>query len=198
MERILGPRRVGDELQRLLRSVHIKQLIFARRQAAQNPRMGGHGNDAGADALQVDLNGLDRFFLLFLFFLFFLFLRFLFAAFHLRRFLFVLLLVLLFFVALRSERRGFARLQGNGEDSIGCVVVVPLIQLSAARIKIPRGKEEQIFAGGIEDRVGVVVEALRNFCDFFGAERVEKHIVAAAPMRLRIREPQAVRGPAGV
>src|SRR5438477_212440 len=56
------------------------------------------------------------------------------------------------FRSLGLERRSFVRLQSNGENPIGGVVVVTLVQLPAARIKIPRGKKEQIFPRGILDR----------------------------------------------
>src|SRR5207237_863933 len=106
---------------------------------------------ARAQALQIDLHGLGRFFLPFLLFLLFLFFGFLFAAPRVSGFFFVFLFFRFFLIALGLERRSFVRLQSNGENPIGGVVVVTLVQLPAARIKIPRGKKEQIFPGGFKE-----------------------------------------------
>src|SRR5215831_8776799 len=96
-------------------------------------------NDPPADAFQVNLNRLDRFFLFLLFFLVFLFFRLLPRCFSVGGFLFVFFLILLFvrsffFIALRLERGGLIGLQRHGEDSVRGVVVVALVELPDAGI----------------------------------------------------------------
>ena len=118
-------------------------------------------------------------------------------------FLLVFLLVLLFvggflFIALGLERRSFVRLQRDGEDAVGGVVVVPLVELPGARVKVACRNEVQIFPGRLEDRVAIVVEASGSLGDFLRAQRIKKNVARAAPVRLRISKPQAVRRPACV
>src|SRR5207302_2495987 len=148
-----------------------------------------------ADALQVNLNGLDLLFLLFF--------GLLLAALCLAGFLFVLLLVFLFFgpfflIAFRLERRSLVGLQRHGEDSVGSVVVVPQIELPAARIEVARRNEIQIFPAGVKDRIVIAIKACRNFGAFLRPKGIKKNVVRAAPVGLRISQPQAIRRPAGI
>ena len=188
-----------DELPSLLRNVHVEELVFARGQASQDSRLDRHRGDSIADALEVNLDRLDRLFFFFLFLLF----RLLIAALCLRGLLLVFLFILLFvgcffFIALGLERRSLLLLQGDREYPVGGVVVVSLVELPGTRIKIPSRNEKQIFSAGIEHRVVIVIEAPGNFRDFLRAERIKKNVARPPPVRLRIRKPQAVRRPTGV
>src|SRR6266436_3888015 len=163
--------------------------------------------DARADAVQIDLNRLDRLGFLFVLLFLFLFVRFLVAGFRVGSLLVVFLLVLFFILlfvgrffllALRFQRRSFVGFQRYGENAVGGVVIEALIELPDARIKVARGNEIEILPVIVEDGIVVAIEAGRNFGDFLRAQRIKEDIVGAAAVRLGIGKPQAVRRPTAV
>ena len=99
---------VGAKLAGLLRRGEVEKFILATRQAAENRRGQRNRRDAVGDAIEIDLDGLDRFF--FFLFLLFVLLFFVPGFFFFLIVFFVCVLFLLFvcgffFVALRFERR---------------------------------------------------------------------------------------------
>src|SRR6266851_526387 len=207
VKHILGAALAGAELPRFLRRGDVKEFVLARRQIAEDSRADRYWRDARADAVQIDLNRLDRLGFLFVLLFLFLFVRFLVAGFRVGSLLVVFLLVLLFIllfvgrfflVALRFERGSLIGLQRDSENAVGGVIIEALIELPDARIKVARGNEIQILPVIVEDGIVVAIEAGRNFGDFLRAQRIKEDIVGAAAVRLGIGKPQAVRRPTAV
>src|SRR6266481_7112867 len=168
------------ELTGLLGRGDVEKLVLACCKVIQNAGADRDGGYAPADAVQVDLNRLDR-------------LRFLFVL------LFFFLLVGCFFlIALGLERRSLIGFQRYGKDAVGRVVIEALIELADARIEIARGNEIEIFPVFVEDGIVVAIEARRNLGDFLRSQRIKKDIVGTAAVRFGISEPKAVGRPTAV
>src|SRR5215467_6956518 len=115
-------------------------------------------NDPPADAFQINLDRLDRFFLFLLFFLIFFFFR------------------SFFFIALGLERRSLVGLQRDRENAVRGVVVVALVELPDAGVKISRRNEVKVLPAWIENRIGIVVETPGNLGNFLRAQRIEEYV----------------------
>ena len=112
----------------------------------------------------------------------------------------VLLLVVLLggfllLITLQSEGRRLVRLQGDGEDAGGAVIVEALIEAARTGIEKTLGEEIQVFAVVIEDRIGVVIKTVGDREDLLLLEGIEVDRAGQVRSRLCIGCPAAVRGP---
>src|SRR6266481_7177689 len=102
----------------------VEKLVLACCEGIQNAGADGDGGYAPADAVQVDLNGLDRLRFLFVLLFFFLFVRLFLSGFGVGSLLLIFLLVGCFFlIALGLERRSLIGFQRDGKDAVGGVVI---------------------------------------------------------------------------
>src|SRR5256712_288469 len=90
----------------------------------------------------------------------------------------VLLLVVLLggfllLITLQSEGRRLVRLQGDGEDAGGAVIVEALIEAARTGIEKALGEEVQVFAVVIEDGIGVVIKTVSDREDLLLLEGIE-------------------------
>ena len=195
------------ERPRFLRLRNVEELALPRVQAAVNSRRDRQGRHARRNAVQIDLHGLGRLFLLLLFLGFF----FLLLVFRLGiSFLVVALLVFFvflilififvgfFFVAFRLEGRSLVGFQRQCEDAVGAVVVEALVELANAGEKVALREEEKIPAFAVEDGIRVVVKTIRDLGRLFLIERIEEQLAGAAAVGFRVSDPLAVRCPTAI